>query len=90
MHAADTLFTLTPRPGATLRILVDKPANPTGSVLLFAGNDGVLDLDERGNIGTNLKTNHLVRTRASYVAAGYATFTPDVAGDLKGTAMFRF
>jgi dienelactone hydrolase len=89
VRAADTLLTLTPRPGATLRILVDKPANPTGSVILFAGNDGVLDLDERGNIGSGLKYNHLIRTRASYVAAGYATFTPDVASDLKGTASFR-
>lgn len=89
-QAAETLLTLQPRSGVTLRVLTDRPANPIGTVILFGGNDGVIDLDERGNIASGLKYNHLIRTRASYVAAGYATFTPDVASDLKGTAMFRF
>ncbi|MBV8392832.1 MAG: hypothetical protein JOY81_06580 [Alphaproteobacteria bacterium] len=89
-QAAETLLTLAPRPGATLRVLTDRPAQPIGSVVLLAGNDGVLDLDAQGNIGTDLKVNHVVRTRASYVAAGYATFVPDVASDLKGTSRFRF
>ena len=88
--AAETVLTLTPRPGATLRVLVDKPAAPIGSVVLMAGDDGVLDLDASGTIGTGLKYNHLVRTRASYVKAGYAVFVPDVASDLKGTRRYRY
>ena len=88
---AENMLTLTPRPGATLRVLVDKPAGtPVGSVILLAGNDGVLNLDEHGSIGTNLRDNELVRTRASYAAAGYVTFVPDVASDLKGTSGYRF
>lgn len=87
--AAETVLTLTPRPGATLRVLVDRPAAPIGSVVLMAGGDGVLDLGESGAIGS-LKYNHLVRTRAAYAKAGYAVFVPDVASDLKGTRGYRF
>jgi hypothetical protein len=46
--AADTLLTLTPRPGATRRVLVDRPAAPIGSMVLVAGGDGVLDIDQAG------------------------------------------
>lgn len=88
--AAETVLTLTPRPGVTLRVLVDRPAAPIGSVVLMAGGDGVLDLDERGAIGSNLRENHLVRTRNAYVRAGYAVFVPDVASDQKGTRGYRF
>ena len=88
--AAESVLTLTPRPGATLRVLVDRPASPVGSVVLMAGGDGVLDLDARGNIGSGLRENHLVRTRAAYVKAGYAVFVPDVASDQRGTRGYRF
>jgi len=88
--AAESVLTLTPRPGVTLRVLVDRPAAPIGSVVLMAGGDGVLDLDARGNIGSALRGNHLVRTRAAYAAAGYAVFVPDVASDQRGTRGYRF
>lgn len=87
--AAESVLTLTPRPGATLRVLVDRPAAPIGSVVLMAGGDGVLDLDAQGNIG-GLRENHLVRTRAAYVKAGYAVFVPDIASDQRGTRGYRF
>lgn len=88
--AADTLLTLMPRSGVTLRILVDRPPNPIGSVVLMAGGDGVLNLDEQGGIGSGLSGNHLVRTRSLYARAGYAVFVPDVASDMKGTRNYRF
>ncbi|SEP10350.1 hypothetical protein SAMN02990966_03986 [Rhodospirillales bacterium URHD0017] len=90
VSAAETVLTLTPRPGATLRVLVDRPAAPVGSVVLMAGGDGVLDIDAQGNIGSGLRENHLVRTRAAYVKAGYAVFVPDIAGDQRGTRSYRF
>ena len=86
--AADTLLTLTPRPGATLRVVVDKPAAPVGSVILLAGGPGILDIDERGRID-KLGGNHLVRTRGDYAKAGWAAYVPDIASDLKGTNMYR-
>ena len=72
-----------------MRVLVDRPAAPVGSVVLMAGGDGVLDLGEAGTIGSGLR-NYLVRTRAAYVKAGYAVFVPDVASDQKGTRGYRF
>jgi hypothetical protein len=87
---AESVLTLTPRPGAVLRVLLDRPATPIGSVILLAGDNGVLDIDEQGAIHTGLSINFLVRTRASYVAADYATFVPDIASDLKGTQGYRF
>lgn len=90
VQAADALLTLTPRPGATLRVLTDRPAAPIGSVILLAGGDGILAFDEQGNIGSNARENHLVRTRAAYVKAGYAVFVPDVAVDLRNTSGYRF
>jgi hypothetical protein len=88
--AAESVLTLTPRPGATLRVLVDRPAAPVGSVVLMAGGDGVLDLDAQGRIGSNMRQNFVVRTRAAYVAAGYAVFVPDIASDQRGTRGYRF
>jgi hypothetical protein len=90
VQAAESLLTLTPRPGATLRVLTDRPAAPVGSVVLMAGGDGVLDLDAQGRIGSGLRENHLVRTRSAYAAAGYAVFLPDVASDQRGTRGYRF
>ena len=87
--AADTLLTLTPRPAATLRVVVDRPAAPVGSVILLAGGLGVLDIDERGRI-EKLGGNHLVRTRSFYAQAGWAAYVPDIASDLKGTNNYRF
>ncbi|MBI2739682.1 MAG: hypothetical protein HYX38_24430 [Rhodospirillales bacterium] len=88
--AAESVLTLMPRPDVTLRVLVDRPASPVGSVVLMAGGDGVLDLDAKGNIGSALRGNHLVRTRADYVKAGYAVFVPDIASDQRGTRGYRF
>jgi hypothetical protein len=89
-RAAESVLTLTPRPGVTLRVLVDRPASPVGSIVLMAGGDGVLDLDAQGTIGSGLRENHLVRTRAAYVKAGYAVFVPDIASDQRGTRGYRF
>lgn len=81
--AAERPFELRTARGSTLRMLVDLPANPVGSVVLLAGGTGVLDLDANGKIGS-LALNQLVRTRAAYAAAGYAVAVPDVASDMKG------
>lgn len=87
--AAETVLTLTPRPGASFNVLTDRPARPVGSVILLAGGTGVLDLDTSGRLG-GMSQNHLVRTRQAYVRAGYAIFVPDLASDLKGTQLYRF
>jgi len=88
-HAAETVLTLTPRPGGMFRVLTDRPTRPVGSVILLAGGTGVLDLGDDGRMG-GMSQNHLVRTRQAYVRAGYAIFVPDMASDLKGTQLYRF
>jgi pimeloyl-ACP methyl ester carboxylesterase len=70
------------------RVLIDVPPNPIGSIVLLAGGLGVLDIDDRGRI-RSLSGNQLIRTRAAYVAAGYAVAAPDIATDLKNTRSYR-
>jgi pimeloyl-ACP methyl ester carboxylesterase len=80
--AAEQAVDVPTRPGQSVRILYDKPAKPVGSVILLAGGHGRLDLTRDARIGWGAG-NQLVRTRAAYVSAGYATAVPDIAGDLK-------
>lgn len=82
-HAAEKLVELRTARGSIQRVLVDVPANPIASVVLLAGGTGVLDIDDNGRINA-LALNQLIRTRAAYVAAGFAVAAPDVASDMKG------
>ena len=70
------------RPGQSTRALLTVPPKPAGSVILLAGGHGNLALGKDGSIGWG-KGNQLVRTRAAYAKAGFATVVPDIAPDLK-------
>ncbi|MEX2127884.1 MAG: hypothetical protein WD871_06525 [Xanthobacteraceae bacterium] len=70
-----------PSRGQIVRALLTKPANPVGSVVLLAGGHGVLALSPDGKIGWGAG-NQLVRTRADYARAGFATIVPDAASDM--------
>jgi pimeloyl-ACP methyl ester carboxylesterase len=76
----------------SVRALLLKPAQPAGSVILLAGGHGNLALGKDGKIGWGAG-NQLVRTRAAYGKAGFATLVPDIAPDLKqgagGVAGYR-
>jgi dienelactone hydrolase len=76
-----------------VRALLLKPARPAGSVILLAGGHGNLALGKDGRIGWGAG-NQLVRTRAAYSRAGFATLVPDIAPDLKqgsgGVARYRW
>jgi dienelactone hydrolase len=65
-----------------VRALLLTPAQPTGSVILLAGGHGNLALGKDGSVGWGAG-NQLVRTRAAYSRAGFATLVPDIAPDLK-------
>lgn len=65
-----------------IRALLVSPAAPAGSVILLVGGHGRLDLGSDGSIAWG-GGNQLVRTRAAYAAAGFATLVPDIAPDLK-------
>ncbi|ROP83856.1 hypothetical protein EDC65_4505 [Stella humosa] len=69
--------------GQQVRALLLMPAGaPVGSVILLAGGHGKLDIGSDGQIGWG-RGNQLVRTRAAYARAGFATLVPDIALDLK-------
>ena len=70
------------RPGQKVRALLIIPDKPRASVILLAGGHGNLMLSGTGHIGWGAG-NQLVRTRAAYAQAGYATLVPDIAPDLK-------
>jgi hypothetical protein len=48
----------------------------------LAGGHGKLDLSPAGKVGWGAG-NQLVRTRAAYASAGFATLVPDIAPDMK-------
>jgi hypothetical protein len=60
------------RPGVTVKYLaLAKPkTTPANAVILFAGGNGLLDLQPNGAIGTNLAGNFLVRSRDRFVQHG--------------------
>jgi len=86
--AAEKVVDLPTARGTTQRVLIDVPANPVGSVVLLTGGTGDMSIDASGKIN-RLGGNQLVRSRALYVAAGYAVAVPDLAADLKGTDNYR-
>jgi hypothetical protein len=56
------------RPGVTVKYLALSPKTKArNAVILFAGGDGLLDLQPNGAIGTNLSGNFLVRSRDRFV-----------------------
>jgi len=79
--AADPLVEISSR-GEKIRAVLLKPDNPKGSVILFAGARGRLDITAGGEI-TKLRFNQLVRTRELYAQAGYVTLVPDIAPSFK-------
>jgi len=62
---------VTVRPGLTIKYLALTPnIKPRHAVILFAGGNGLLDLQPDGSIGTNLSGNFLVRSRDRFVKRG--------------------
>lgn len=70
-----------PSRGTKVRALLSVPPNPVASVVLLAGGHGILALSLDGKLGWGAG-NQLVRTRAAYAKAGFATITPDAAPDM--------
>ncbi|HEX5779413.1 MAG TPA: hypothetical protein VFY21_11285 [Xanthobacteraceae bacterium] len=70
-----------PSRGTKVRALLSVPPNPVASVVLLAGGHGVLAISPNGKLGWGAG-NQLVRTRAAYAKAGFATIVPDAAPDM--------
>jgi hypothetical protein len=79
---ADPVVTISSRNHLIRAILLKPTGVPKGAVILFAGDNGRLDIQSDGTIRF-LQQNFLVRARALFARAGYATLVPDLAKDMK-------
>jgi alpha-beta hydrolase superfamily lysophospholipase len=80
-HAQSESVVEIPSRDQKIRAIVIKPANPIGSVILLVGGQGVMAISPEGKIGWGAG-NQVIRTRASYAAAGFVTIVPDAAPDM--------
>ncbi|MBI1775456.1 MAG: alpha/beta hydrolase [Proteobacteria bacterium] len=91
-EAGRSIVDLEPRPGVTLRVLIDAPETPAGAVILFSGGGGVVAIGEEGTISQG-QGNFLVRTRQSWLEQGFLTAVVDAPSDWhnwQGLGAFRF
>ncbi len=79
---ADPVVTINSRNQSIPAILLMPTGTPKGAVILFAGGNGRLDIQSDGTVRL-LQQNFLVRARALFARAGYATLVPDLAKDMK-------
>jgi pimeloyl-ACP methyl ester carboxylesterase len=70
------------RPDAATHVLVIKPDQATGAVMLLPGGHGNIDLDVQSHISWG-EDDFLLRTRMDYANAGLLAIVPDVANDHK-------
>ena len=66
--------------GGVKALLVKPKGAPRASLILLAGGDGVLAINDQGP--TRLKGNSLVRTREAFAARGFAVLVPDFGFNL--------
>jgi pimeloyl-ACP methyl ester carboxylesterase len=67
------------RPGVTQRVLLIKPEQPVASVILFAGGNGLIQIEPDGRIGRG--GNFLVRTRELFARQDLAVAVVDAPSD---------
>jgi pimeloyl-ACP methyl ester carboxylesterase len=70
------------RPDVLNRVLVMKPDQPTGAVMLLPGGHGNINLDAQAHVGWG-EDDFLLRTRMRYANGGLLAIVPDVATDHK-------
>jgi dienelactone hydrolase len=84
---AETLVSVSGRPGVEQKFLLAKPEKPGAAVILFAGGHGALGLGGSADnpaIGWGAN-NFLVRTRDKFVRAGLTVALVDAPSDRQGS-----
>jgi hypothetical protein len=85
------------RPGVTVKYLALKPtkrARPSAAVILFAGGNGLLNLQPDDAIATGLSKNFLVRSRSKFAQKGLFVAVIDtpnqvpISGNLRLSAQY--
>lgn len=83
------VVTLPTRPDVTQRFLFLKPEHPVASVVLFAGGEGNLRINDDGSLGWG-RGNFLVRTRDQWLAQGFQVAVVDAPSDRTHLGLGRF
>jgi pimeloyl-ACP methyl ester carboxylesterase len=78
--SAATVVTIEPRPGVSLRMLVDVPPDARALAMLFPGGAGTVNIADDGSF-EGMKGNFLTRTRDLFIADGIATALVDAPSD---------
>jgi predicted esterase len=78
-RAAETITVASTRPGVTLPLLVETPAEPRAVVLLFAGGNGGVRFASSAPM--TYSGNFLVRARGEFVANGIASAVVGASSD---------
>jgi pimeloyl-ACP methyl ester carboxylesterase len=73
------------RPGVVNRVLVMKPDQPNGAVMLLPGGHGNISLDSEAHVAWG-EDDFLLRTRQLYPNGRLLAIVPDVAADYKPPA----
>lgn len=85
---AQTVETLTPRPGVTQNILILRPAAPPkASLVLFAGGDGEIGIGADGTIENS--GNFLVRSRELFRKHGFIVAVYDMPDEIRDRDRYR-
>jgi dienelactone hydrolase len=79
-QSASRVVDIPTRTGVTQRFVYIAPAQPKAAVILFAGGNGGLQINESGGFG-GLGGNFLVRTRQQFADAGLAVAVIDAPSD---------
>ena len=64
------------------RVLLMKPNQPSGAVILLPGSHGNVNLDAQGNLGWG-EDDFLIHTRTHYTNSGLIAIVPDVPANQK-------
>ena len=79
--AGDSVERFSLRDGAAFNVLVIDPGDTKTAVILFAGGNGVVNIPDDGDIGTN--NNFLVRSRDAFADKGLMTSVIDAPENLR-------
>ena len=85
--AADQVIDVLTRPGVTERFILIAPDDPRATVVLFAGDDGALQIAPDGRLGNgSLASNFLVRSRQLFADQRLMVAVVDAPSDRQSLA----
>src|SRR5262249_37575767 len=85
--AADQVIDVPTRPGVTERFILIAPDDPRATVVLFAGDDGALQIAPDGRLGNgSLASNFLVRSRQLFADQRLMVAVVDAPSDRQSLA----